>query len=83
MCRTWYQCAGGGVPLCSIGNGKVDNDCFKIAHETEDRREMVCKIYDKMKKRNRRQQGNNYIGFMLRIKQGFLKLCLSFAKVNF
>jgi hypothetical protein len=61
MHRTRYQCAGCGVPFCSIGsaNGKVEDDCFTIAHETEDQREMVCKKYDKMKKINRRQQQNN------------------------
>jgi hypothetical protein len=59
MHRTRYQCAGCGVPLCSIDNRKVEDDCFTIAHETEDQREMVCKKYDKMKKINRRQQQNN------------------------
>jgi hypothetical protein len=59
MHRTTYQCAGCGVPLYSIGNGKVEDDCFTIAHETEDQREMVCKKHDKMKKINRRQQQNN------------------------
>jgi hypothetical protein len=57
MHRTRYQSAGCGVPLCSIGNGKVEDDC--IAHETEDQREIVCKKYDKMKKIKRRQQQNN------------------------
>jgi hypothetical protein len=42
-----------------IGNGKVDDDCFTIVHETEERQELVCKKYDEMKKRNRRQQENN------------------------
>jgi hypothetical protein len=59
MHRTRYQCAGCGVPLCYIGNGNVEDDCFTIAHETEDQREMVCKKYDKMKKINQRQQQNN------------------------
>jgi hypothetical protein len=49
--RTRIQCAGCGVPLCSIGNGRVGDDCFTLAHETEDRREMVCRKYDEMKKR--------------------------------
>jgi DDE_Tnp_1-like zinc-ribbon len=39
MQRTRYQCAGCGVPLCSIGNGKVQDDCFTTAHETEERLE--------------------------------------------
>jgi hypothetical protein len=36
--------------LCSIGNGKVQDDYFTIAHETEERLEMVCKKHAKMKK---------------------------------
>jgi hypothetical protein len=58
MRRTRYQCAGCGVPLCSIGNGKVQDKCFKTAHETEERLEMVCKKHAAMKKRNRRQKQN-------------------------
>jgi hypothetical protein len=58
MRRTRYQCAGCGVPLCLIGNSKVDDNCFTIAHETVERQELVCKKYDEMKKRNRRQQDN-------------------------
>jgi GTP-binding protein EngB required for normal cell division len=53
ICRTRYQCAGCGVPLCLIDNGKVDNDCFTIAHETAERQELVCKKYDKMKKKKK------------------------------
>jgi hypothetical protein len=37
MRRTGHQYAGCGVPLCSIGNGKVDKKCFTIAHETAER----------------------------------------------
>jgi hypothetical protein len=51
MRRTRYQSAGCGVPLCSIGNSKVDNNCFAIAHETVERQELVCKKYDEMKKK--------------------------------
>jgi hypothetical protein len=50
--RTRYKCLGCGVPLCSIGSGKVDDDCFTIAHETEDRRQLVCTKYLEMQKRN-------------------------------
>jgi hypothetical protein len=49
--RTRIQCAGCGVPLCSIGNGRIGDNCFTLAHETEDRWEMVCRKYDKMKKK--------------------------------
>ena len=52
MRKTRYQCVGCGVPLCSIGNGRVDDDCFTQAHETEDRRQMVAKKYLEMQKYN-------------------------------
>jgi hypothetical protein len=59
MRRTRCQCAGCGVPWCLIGNGKVDDNCFTVAHETVERQELVCKKYEEMKKINRRQQDNN------------------------
>jgi hypothetical protein len=49
--RTRIQCAGCGVPLCSMGNMRVGDNCFTLDHETEDRWEMVCRKYDEMKKR--------------------------------
>ena len=49
--RTRYKCLGCGVPLCSIGSGKVDDDCFALAHETVERRELVCKKFVAMQKR--------------------------------
>jgi Transposase IS4 len=49
--RTRYKCSGCGVPLCSIGSGKVDDDCFALAHETVERRELVCKKFVAMQKR--------------------------------
>jgi hypothetical protein len=54
--RTRYQCAICGFPLCLMGRGKVESDCFSEAHETEDRRQMVLKKYSEMQKRNRRQK---------------------------
>jgi hypothetical protein len=49
--RTRYKCIGCGVPLwCSIGSGKVDNDCFAQAHETKERQILVCKKYQAMQK---------------------------------
>ena len=50
--RTRYQCVACGVALCSIGSGKVEDDCFTVAHETEELRKMVCKKYVEMQKRN-------------------------------
>jgi hypothetical protein len=49
--RTRYKCIGCGVPLCSIGSGKVDNNCFAQAHETKERQILVCKKYQAMQKR--------------------------------
>jgi Transposase IS4 len=48
---TIYKCLACGVPLCSIGSGKVDDDCFAIAHESLERRELVCKKFVAMQKR--------------------------------
>jgi hypothetical protein len=52
--RTTYQCIGCGVPLCHMGNGQVKYDCFREAHETEDRREMVLAKYLQMQMKNSR-----------------------------
>jgi hypothetical protein len=49
--RTRYKCIGCGVPLCSIGSGKVDDDCFAQAHNSIERQEQVCKKYMAMQKR--------------------------------
>jgi hypothetical protein len=49
--RTRYKCLGCGVPLCSIGSGKVNYNCFAIAHESLERRELVCKKFVTMQKR--------------------------------
>jgi len=48
--RTRYKCIGCGVPLCSIGSGKVDDDCFAQAHESKERQNLVCKKYEAMQK---------------------------------
>ena len=36
--RTRWKCVGCGVPLCSMGNGKVTSDCFAMAHESEEKK---------------------------------------------
>mmetsp|Transcript_126734 Transcript_126734/g.364538 ORF Transcript_126734/g.364538 Transcript_126734/m.364538 type:complete len:609 (+) Transcript_126734:875-2701(+) len=53
--RTRWKCVGCGVPLCSVGNGKATSDCFALAHETEDRRKMVCNQYLLMQRKDRRE----------------------------
>ena len=50
--RTRFQCAICGVPLCPMGSGKLKNDCFSDAHETEDRRQMVLQKYLRMQTKN-------------------------------
>jgi hypothetical protein len=35
---------------CSIGNGKVEENCFVQAHESEERMALVCKKYEAMQK---------------------------------
>jgi hypothetical protein len=49
--RTRHKCLACGVPLCSTGSGKVDDDCFAIAHKSLERRELVCKKFVPMQKR--------------------------------
>lgn len=49
--RTRYICAKCGVPLCTIGNGKVENDCFTKAHEFEHVRRLVSSKYEEMQRR--------------------------------
>jgi hypothetical protein len=49
--RTRYKCVGCGVPFYSIGNGKVEEDCFAQAHESEERTALVCKKDEAMQKR--------------------------------
>jgi hypothetical protein len=51
--RTRYMCQACGVPLCTLGHGKAGEDCFSLAHETEDRRQLVCMKYLEMQKRDR------------------------------
>ena len=51
--RTRYQCGKCGIPLCSIGNGKVGDDCFTMAHKTDETLEIVLKKNSEMKKRVR------------------------------
>lgn len=48
--RTRYKCKSCGIPLCSIGNGRVEDDCFTLAHESEKMRQVVCNKYEQMKK---------------------------------
>ena len=48
--RTRYRCQACNVPLCMLGTGCVEQDCFTKAHETETTRQMVLRKYEVMKK---------------------------------
>ena len=56
--RTRYKCRGCGIPLCSVGNGKVQDDCFTQAHESDERLDLVCKKYIAMQKRTTNKNKN-------------------------
>jgi hypothetical protein len=56
--RTRYQCRTCGVPLCSIGSGKVEDDCFTHAHESEKIKDLVWKKYLEMQKRTTNKNKN-------------------------
>lgn len=43
--RTRYMCEGCGVPFCSIGSGKTAKDCFALAHDNEQIREICIEKY--------------------------------------
>lgn len=54
--RTRFQCSACGVPLCAVGSSPNKVDCFALAHETGERREMVLKKYSEMQKRNSKKK---------------------------
>jgi hypothetical protein len=56
--RTRYQCRMFGVPLCSIGSGKVEDDCFTHAHESENIKNLNWKKYLEMQKRTTNKNKN-------------------------
>jgi hypothetical protein len=49
--RTRFVCSVCEVPLCCIGNGRIDKDCFTMAHKTEETRQLVVEKHDFMQKR--------------------------------
>ena len=48
--RTSFVCKQCTLPLCCIGSGKVENDCFNEFHASSDRHEIVTR-YKAMQKR--------------------------------
>jgi len=53
--RTRFMCEGCGVPYCSIGSGKTDKDCFAIAHDNEQIRELCVRKYQRQQTHTRKQ----------------------------
>jgi hypothetical protein len=50
--RTRLMCAECGVPLCSMGNGRVQCDCLTEAHKTKEIVAMVLKKHQQMQMKN-------------------------------
>ena len=50
--RTRFMCAECGVPLCSMGNGRVNCDYFTEAHKTKEIVAMVLNKHHEMQLRN-------------------------------
>jgi hypothetical protein len=48
--RTRFMCEGCGVPYCSIGSGKTMKDCFALAHDNEQIREICVEKYASQQK---------------------------------
>ena len=54
--RTRFQCVVCKVPLCPMGSGRVQHDCFSQAHRTEERLQLVLQKYLQMQKKNSKQK---------------------------
>ena len=48
--RSRFMCEGCGVPYCSIGSGKTTKDCFALAHDNEQIRELCVEKYASQQK---------------------------------
>lgn len=56
--RTRFICAACQVPLCCMGNGRISNDCFAMAHKTEETTKLVIEKYEVMAKRATKKSKN-------------------------
>jgi hypothetical protein len=54
QCRTRFMCEGCGVPYCSIGSGKTGKDCFALAHDNEQIREICANKYERQQMHTRK-----------------------------
>jgi len=50
--RTRHICAKCGIPLCCFGNGKVEEDCFRLVHDCDKTMDLVRKKYKEMQKKD-------------------------------
>ena len=52
--RTRYKCSHPecNMPLCSVGTGRTDQDCFSLSHANEDVRKSVALHFLKMRKKH-------------------------------
>ena len=53
--RTRFMCEGCGVPFCSIGSGRTPQDCFALAHEHEEVRQLCVKNYARKQAHTKRK----------------------------
>ena len=53
--RTRFMCEGCGVPYCSIGSGKTDKDCFALAHDNEEIRQICVQMYERLQAHTKKQ----------------------------
>jgi hypothetical protein len=56
--RTRFMCVGCSVPFCSIGNGKATRDCFSLAHDNDQIREICVEKYASQQKHTSERNGN-------------------------
>jgi hypothetical protein len=53
--RTRFMCEGCCVPYCSIGSGKTGKDCFALAHDNEQIREICIEKYERQQSHTKKK----------------------------
>ena len=48
--QTRFRCSVCDVPLCTVGSGRVNQDCFVLCHENKTTRQLVIRKFEGMKK---------------------------------
>jgi DNA polymerase III epsilon subunit-like protein len=54
-CRTRYMCEACGIPYCSIGSGKTARDCYALAHESDQVRQICINTYERNQTSTRKE----------------------------